>query len=198
MAARQLRPVLHRKPKPFQITSAFLFGIIIKMRPASLSHSYDRDGRLHRRPRPLSQAACTAARTPNINLQPVPTNRPDSQPHPSMGPLFRGPSTRHPHPPNRVEPPPAPCTGVLSDDVTSLMAAAARWVGRQSRLVLLHIFCQTSPMGKLTADLCLTLAVLLGSVGYCTENKYTGKYTCHDVNYPKALRILKENQTALG
>jgi hypothetical protein len=35
-------------------------------------------------------------------------------------------------------------------------------------------------------------------VGYCTENKYTGKYTCHDVNYPKALRILKENQTALG
>ena len=37
--------------------------------------------------------------------------------------------------------------------------------GYPSRLPILRIFCQTSPMRNLTATLCLTVAVLLGSVG---------------------------------
>ncbi len=43
-------------------------------RPAlglSLSQRPDRDGRLHRRPSPLIQAACAAGQTPNVTLQPV-------------------------------------------------------------------------------------------------------------------------------
>ena len=55
------------------------------------------------------------------------------------------------------------------------------------RLLISRIFCQTSPMRNLTATICLTLAVLLGSVGVSWSADFQKGLTWithHPFNYP--------------
>ena len=60
------------------------------------------------------------------------------------------------------------------------------------RLLISRIFCQTSPMRNLTATICLTLAVLLGSVGVSWSADFQKGLTAYySGDYATALREFK-------
>jgi len=54
-----------------------------------------------------------------------------------------------------------------------------------------HIFCQTSPMKNLTATICLTIAVLLGSMTGCTSGGLRRDAAYHRGDYAIALREIE-------